>query len=67
MRLRSIPSPVHHIKIRIAQIKKIEFQIAYCNIHHIKIRIAQKVVEYGGRGVPACTNTDNLAEVRTFP
>ena len=31
MRLRSIPSSVHYIKKRIAQIKKIEFQIAYYN------------------------------------
>ena len=31
MRLRSIPSSVLYIKIRIAQIKKIEFQIAYYN------------------------------------
>ena len=31
MRPRSIPSSVHYIKIRIAQIKKIGLQIAYCN------------------------------------
>ena len=31
MRLRSIPSSVHYINIRIAHIKKIEFQIAYYN------------------------------------
>ena len=31
MRLRPIPSSVHYIKIRIAQIKKIEFQIAHYN------------------------------------
>ena len=31
MRLRPIPSSVHNIMIRISQIKKIEFQIAYNN------------------------------------